>query len=161
MIDRSVIQRAKSITRHYGRGFFRASFLFPVHTREATWILYAFVRIPDEMVDSQSDKLKAASELLQWQEQWSSVIEGNQSQNIDPLIVGAKEVFDMYKIPYHYMDSFFTSMKEDITRTRYVTYKDLETYMYGSASVIGIMMSYIIGFKGEALSHAKSLGEAF
>lgn len=161
MIDSSVIQRAKIITRQYGRGFYRASFLFPKHIREATWILYAVVRIPDEMVDSQSDKLKAASELSQWQEQWSSVIESKHNQNMDTLLVGAKEVFDTYKIPYHYMESFFTSMKQDITKTRYATYQDLETYMYGSASVIGIMMSYIIGFKEGALPYAKSLGEAF
>jgi phytoene synthase len=52
-------------------------------------------------------------------------------------------------------------MHQDLTKDRYETYKELEDYMYGSASVIGIMMSHIIGYKQGALPYAKSLGEAF
>jgi phytoene synthase len=52
-------------------------------------------------------------------------------------------------------------MIQDITVSRYATYAELEEYMYGSAAVVGIMMSYVIGFKDEGtLERAKALGEA-
>jgi phytoene synthase len=161
MINKKIIKRAKEITRQYGRGFYRASFLFPKHIREATFILYAFVRLPDEMVDSEKDMVKAKDDLTKWTSDWQRVLDGEKDFDCDELLFAAKEVFDNYKIPYEYSHSFLKAMNQDLTKDRYETYKELEGYMYGSASVIGIMMSYIIGFKEGALSYAKSLGEAF
>lgn len=161
MISRSLIKRAKAITREYGRGFYRASFLFPKDIREATWIFYAFVRLPDEMVDSQKDKDKALLELDKWAQDWSDVVKNNPSPSADPLLLATKEIFDIYNIPYEYSHDFLFAMHQDLTKSRYSTYKELEGYMYGSASVIGLVMSHIIGFSKGALPHAKSLGEAF
>lgn len=161
MAKSDLLKRAKAITRQYGRGFYRASYLFPQKTREATWIIYAFVRIPDEMVDSEKDILIAKENLTNWSNNWQRVLDGEKDLDCDELLFATKEIFDMYQIPYEYSYDFLNSMSQDLTKDRYATYKELEDYMYGSASVIGIMMSYIIGFKPGALPYAKALGEAF
>ncbi len=161
MIDRSVIQRAKSITRQYGRGFYRASLLFSTEVREATWVLYAFVRIPDEMVDSQKDMTVAKQQLDRWSSDWHRVTNGEKDFDCDPILFATKEIFDNYHISYQYSLDFLLAMYQDLVKDRYESYSELERYMYGSASVVGIMMSHIIGFKDGALPYAKSLGEAF
>ena len=161
MISKEVLSKAKAITKLYGRGFYRASFLFPKKTREATWVLYAFVRIPDEMVDSEPDKSVAKASLEKWMADWEKVVNGSKEQSLDPILFAAKEVFDEHKIDIKYSYDFLSAMHQDLETTRYQSYKELESYMYGSASVIGIMMSHIIGFKEGALPYAKSLGEAF
>lgn len=161
MIQKNTLNRAKLITCEYGRGFYRASFLFPKKTREATWIIYAFVRIPDEVVDSQKDISIAKRDLDTWSSDWQKVSSGEKDFECDEIMFAAKEIFDEYQIPYHYSFDFLKSMHQDLTKDRYSTYQELEQYMYGSASVIGIMMSYIIGFKEGALPFAKSLGEGF
>jgi phytoene synthase len=161
MIKKDLLKRARLITRQYGRGFYRSSFLFTKKVREATWILYAFVRLPDEIVDSQKDKQTALLELNKWTSDWKSVIENNPNIDVDPLLLAAKELFDFYKIPYKYSHDFLFSMHQDLIKSRYETYKELEDYMYGSAAVIGLMMSHIIGFRDGALPFAKALGEAF
>lgn len=161
MIQRSLIQRAKSITRQYGRGFYRSSFFFPKKVREATWIFYAFVRLPDEMVDSEKDKNKALVELNKWTNDWNSVLENKINPGSDPLLLATKELFDFYHIPYEYSHDFLSAMRQDLSKTRYESYKELEEYMYGSAAVIGLVMSHIIGFRDGALPYAKALGEAF
>lgn len=161
MINREILKRAKKITHKYGRGFYRSSFLFPKKTREATFILYAFVRIPDEMVDSEKDVSIAKKILEKWISDWDRVIKGEKGFDCDGLLFATKEIFDEYHIPYEYSLSFLKAMSQDLTKDRYETYQELESYMYGSASVVGIMMSYIIGFEEDALTYAKSLGEAF
>jgi phytoene synthase len=161
MIDRELLKRAKAITRQYGRGFYRSSFLFPKKVREATWVFYAFVRLPDEMVDSQKDKEKGLQDLNKWSNDWKAVIDNKPNDNTDPLIFATKKIFDFYHIPYEYVNDFLFAMYQDFNKTRYISYKELEEYMYGSAAVIGLVMSHIIGFKQGALEHAKALGEAF
>lgn len=160
MISENLLQRAKGITKLYGRGFFRASYFFPKKTREATWILYTFVRLPDEMVDTQEDRNIAIKDLEKWINDWNNVVLGKHEETVDPILFAAKEIFDEYKIPYEYSLTFLKSMHQDLNISRYDNYEELRSYMYGSASVIGIMMSYIIGFKEGALPHAVSLGEA-
>jgi phytoene synthase len=161
MIPKEVLERARKITKNFGRGFYRASFLFPKKVREATWIFYAFVRLPDEMVDSQSDLAKAKKDLEKYINDWHSVLEGKKESTHDPILFATKEVFEKYNIPYDYSHSFLKAMDQDLTKSRYYTYQELEEYMYGTASVVGLAMSYIIGFKDGALTHAKALGEAF
>ncbi len=53
-------------------------------------------------------------------------------------------------------------MRMDIDVTSYPTYADLETYMYGSAAVIGLQMVPILEpLDPSAAGHARTLGEAF
>jgi 15-cis-phytoene synthase len=52
-------------------------------------------------------------------------------------------------------------MIADTYTTRYATYADLEGYMYGSAGVVGLMCSRVLGATSDAaLEPAKSLGYA-
>ena len=51
-------------------------------------------------------------------------------------------------------------MEQDLTQERYQDYKALENYMYGSAAVVGLIMSHIIGYRDGALPYAVKLGEA-
>ena len=55
-----------------------------------------------------------------------------------------------------------TSMEMDLTVTRYKTYDDLITYVYGSAVVIGLEMLPILGYSDpRAIEAATALGTAF
>jgi phytoene synthase len=54
------------------------------------------------------------------------------------------------------------SMEMDLTVTRYKTYDDLMTYVYGSAVVIGLEMLPILGYSDpRAIEAATALGTAF
>ena len=58
---------------------------------------------------------------------------------------------------------FVEAMLTDIEKARYETYEELETYMRGSASAVGVMMTYVMepADHEAAISHAQRLGEAF
>lgn len=150
----------RGITKTYGTGYYRATLLFPKALKEATWTLYAFVRLPDEMIDTETDKTVSAQQLAQWTEQWKRVYQGESVPGVNEILLQTKHVFDQYKIPFEYSEAFLTAMTQDLSQSRYAKYEDLRGYMYGSAAVVGLMMSHVIGFNDGALSHAVALGEA-
>ncbi len=147
----------RSIIKRYGTGYYRATFLFPKKIREVVWTLYQFVRLPDEIVDTEGGDKDA--KLRAWEDEWSAVLEGGSSSN--KVMRNFKQVVDRYHIPHAYTLDFLHAMRQDLTKDRYATYRELEDYMHGSATVVGYMMSYIIGFSGDALPYARALAEAF
>lgn len=160
MITKEAITKARDITRFYGTSYYRATWFFPRALREATWILYAFVRIPDEMVDTEPDHAKGAAELAKWTADWEALVAGELPAGANPIMIAAKSVHDQYTIPFEYSRAFLKSMAMDLTVERYETYEALEEYMYGSAAAVGLMMTHLIGFEEGALPYAKALGDA-
>lgn len=146
-----------AVIRQYGTGYYRATFLFSKEIREATWIYYSFLRSADEIVDTAIDE-HVSDRLSQFRKDWELTVRGDTS---NALFTAYKKVLDQYKIPIEYSTIFLDTMERDITVSRYMTYADLEAYMYGSAIVVGYTMSHIIGFESGALPYAKALAEAF
>jgi len=154
-------QAVESITKQFGTSYYFATRFLPSDLREATYALYSFFRIPDEIVDNSIHKKEddILAELEDWEKMWHQAYKGEIT--IYPTLNLTTQVFRKYNIPYQYSLDFLKAMKQDVHITRYNTYKDLQDYMYGSASVVGLMMSYVIGFNNEkALDYAPYLGEA-
>jgi 15-cis-phytoene synthase len=157
---RDLIKRgAQQIMKQFGTGYYRATFLFPKKIREDTWTLYKFVRIPDEIVDDRGSDASKKEALSEWIENWNALYTGQATLG-DGILFEMKELMIRYDIDKTYVDEFLAVMMQDITVDRYETYEELKKYMYGSACVIGIMMSHVIGYEEEALPYAEALGEA-
>lgn len=154
------ISICKKMTKAYGTSYFISTYFFPKKLRERTWVLYAFVRYPDEIVDNEEKNPNVArSKIIEWKNEWTKAYNGE--INVNPVLRANAVLWKECFIPFEYSDIFLDSMLTDTNKSRYETYQELEDYMYGSATVVGYMMSYIIGFKDGALPYAKKLGEAF
>ncbi len=141
----------------HGKSYAYATRSFPLSMRNATYALYAFFRIPDEFVDNPDQNPTEA--LLNWKKQWHDAYTSRRSPH--QVLFATAEVFHQYNIPFEYSEDFLNAMLQDITVDRYATYADLEKYMYGSAAVVGLMMSHVIGYTDErALTYATKLGYA-
>lgn len=161
MIQKNDLVFCKNIHRTYGKNYFFATRFFPKDLRQATYVLYAFFRIPDEIVDSSHGAPieEVREKLTGWEEAWVDAYEGQESN--DPVIRASVSVFKKYNIPLQYARDFLHAMKQDLWKDRYATYEELEEYMYGSAGVVGLIMTHVIGFHDErALPYAKDLGYA-
>lgn len=151
----------ESITKKFGTSYYFATRFLPNDLRQATYALYSFFRIPDEIVDNSilQNQADILSELEDWESMWQKAYKDDSS--VYPVLKLTSQVFKKYNIPYQYSIDFLTAMKQDVYTNRYNTYKDLQEYMYGSASVVGLIMSYVIGFNNDkALQYAPYLGEA-
>lgn len=150
--------QCQSIMRRHGVSYSFATRFFPRKVREATAVLYAFFRVPDDIVDAGASQADARRDLEAWMDKWRRT----EHEDVgDAVLRAAAEVFRIYGIPRKLGDDFLQAMVQDVTVDRYHTYADLERYMYGSAAVVGIMMCYVIGYKDAGtLERARALGEA-
>lgn len=160
MLRQDDIRFCTQLMRKHGVSYAFATRWFPRELQEATAVLYAFFRVPDDLVDEKKPGNTDPETALQsWRTAWQQTQRGEPAAH--PVLRAAHDVFQTYHIPFSLGDDFLSAMAQDLSVTRYDTYADLEAYMYGSAAVVGIMMSYVIGFKNaETLLKARALGEA-
>jgi phytoene synthase len=159
----------RSIHKKYGKSFYFGTLLMTPEYRDAVCIIYAFFRLPDEYIDTiyKDEKYIALAKLEEWKVLWGKCYRNEEFKaNGDELKVlrATKYVFDKYNIPFEYTDAFIGAMLQDTHKTDYKTYTELEDYMYGSASVVGLMMVYIVAENENiepSLEYAQALGEAF
>jgi 15-cis-phytoene synthase len=154
---------ARKLHKKHGTSYYFATKLFPRETRLATFALYAFFRVPDEIVDNSpietpEDLARVKREMDAWRDKWREAYQTQKSD--DAVLRVASYVFHNYNIPYEYSEEFLRAMIQDLEQSEYSTYEDLRGYMFGSAAVVGLMMSHVIGFKDGALVHAEQLGYA-
>lgn len=136
-------RQAAAILRQHGTSYNLAAKLFPKKLREATAVLYAFVRLPDEIVDNPVAGADPEQELMAWVAAWRLALAKNHSDN--PVMNEIVRLFQDTPIPQEEGEEFLRAMQEDLTVSRYLNYRDLVHYMDGSAAVVGVMMTRIIG----------------
>ncbi|PQV64707.1 phytoene synthase [Abditibacterium utsteinense] len=160
----AALRQARAILRHHGKSYYYSTCLFPRELQDATCAIYAFVRLPDEIVDNSpqetpEDLQKVNQDLREFGDEWRLAYQSGESKN--PILQLTAQTWHKYQIPYSYSEDFLRAMMQDTHQTDYATYQELEKYMYGSAAVIGLMMSHLVGYQGEqTLEHAQKLGYA-
>ena len=65
-MNQAYIQQAKKIMHTHGVSYFLATRFFPRDIREAVYILYAFVRLPDELVDNPKEDENSLEKIYEW-----------------------------------------------------------------------------------------------
>ncbi|MDH3494183.1 MAG: phytoene/squalene synthase family protein [Acidobacteriota bacterium] len=156
------LRKCRDITKKYGTSFYFATQFFPDEVKQGIYAVYAFARIPDEIVDDpdNKDREDAVKRLEAWRQNWLRSMQRGYSS--DPVMAAIVYVFDKYEIPVETGEAFLRSMFMDMEKSTYADYEELEEYMYGSAAVIGLMVTRIVGFQSEkAFPYAEKLGHAF
>ncbi len=155
----ATITTARAIAARYGTSYYRATLFLPGALRDAVFVLYAFARLPDEMVDNPLPGSDPAVRLHEWKNDWILAYDTKESHH--PILAATSELFHHYHIPLSVSLEFIDAMIMDLEKTRYHNYEELRTYMRGSAQAVGVMLTYIFGFKSdEAFFYAAALGEA-
>lgn len=149
----------KSITKRYARSYYWGTRRLPKETRDWVYVLYAFVRYPDNLVDEPLPGTDPSTELAAWRKKWLAARDcADQSE---PILRSFALLRSKFSIPDQWIDAFFDAMEWDTYVEAYGTLEDLEAYMFGSATVVGYIMSRIMGAPDDALPAARALGEAF
>lgn len=161
-LRKSGLGECRRITKKYGTSFYFATQFFPAEVREGIYAIYAFARIPDEIVDDPAltDHDAAIDRLNEWVDRWRLAMQMGSSD--DPVLNFIALQFAKYEIPIEECEAFLRSMFMDEAKFTYTNYGELEEYMYGSAGVIGLMVTRVVGYSSdEAFEYAKQLGYAF
>lgn len=135
--------------------FYTASMFFPRHVRRDVTRLYAFVRIADDFVDQVPPNKKGFYDL---KKKTSEAFKGNFVT--DEVVQDFVLLCGEYGIEKKWVDAFLDAMQQDLTKRRYMTFVELEQYMFGSAEVIGLMMARILKLPKKAEKTARFQGKA-
>ncbi len=163
------VAACRALQKRHGTSYFFATRFLPARHRWAVHALYAFFRVADEIVDAEpagGDAMEdaaateaACARLRAWWDRWRGVRQGEPTD--DPVLRLTDQVFRRYGIPDAYADAFFESMEMDTRKYAYETYEEAKAYMYGSAAVVGRMLTHVLGFSDEAaFEKADALGYA-
>jgi len=159
---RAAYEECRRLHAAHGKTYYLATLLLPPAKRPYVWALYGFARYADEFVDSLEAPDPQA--LLDWGAAFLDALSAASpsAAQSHPVSRAMTHTMRRWLIPRSHVEAFLESMRMDITITGYETYADLEKYMYGSASVIGLQMLPILEpVAPGAAARARALGEAF
>jgi phytoene synthase len=142
--------------------FFLGFLLLPKAKREALSAVYAYCRLIDDIVDEGLSKDEARRQLEFWRAEVERLYQGVPEHPIARDLL--KAVAD-YQIPKEPFLEMIRGCAMDLDGKRYETIEDLESYMRGVASSVGIMCVHIFGWtytsKERMYEFATTFGYAF
>lgn len=143
--------------------FFLGFLLLPRAKREALTAIYAYCRLIDDIVDSGALSKDEARRMLDfWRAEVGRLFDGRPTHSISSALV--RPIAD-YKIPRQPFDEMIRGCALDLEKTRYETIEELESYMRGVASSVGVMCVYVFGWeftpRDKMLEFALNFGYAF
>lgn len=155
-------QASRQLTEAYSTSFSSATKLFDATTRRAIYNIYGLVRVADEVVDTYQGS-DANGILNDLEAETYAAIKRGFSANIivNAFCITARE----YHITEQLIHPFFDSMRMDIHQKTF-NQKDYNTYIYGSAEVVGLMCLKVF-VRGDSKQYAHlqkgaaALGAAF
>ncbi len=155
-------RHCRRITRGRARNFYYAFLLLDRPRRGAISAVYAFMRRCDDLSDDES--LGAPSRrrelLAAWREQLERTLAGTAAD--DPIWPAFQETAAKYRIPHRYFFEMIEGVSSDLEPRDVATEDELERYCYQVASVAGLALVHILGFRDPAaLPLAEKCGVAF
>jgi phytoene synthase len=137
------------------RTYFNSSLFFPKRVRRDVFILYGFVRVADDFVDSVPADPEGFG---RFKERYRSAWAGEASGDL--IVDSFVELARRKGFEAAWTEAFLHSMELDLGKKEYDRLEETLEYIYGSAEVIGLYMSRILELREEAFPHAQMLGRA-
>lgn len=142
--------------------FFLGFLLMSKPKREALSAVYAYCRLIDDIVDEGLSKNEARQQLEFWRAEVERLYQGVPEH---PIAFDLLKPIADYKIPKEPFLEMIRGCAMDLDGARYETIEDLESYMRGVASSVGVMCVHIFGWKYTSRENiyefAKTFGYAF
>ncbi|MFM8319067.1 MAG: phytoene/squalene synthase family protein, partial [Bacteroidota bacterium] len=153
---------SRLITRKYSTSFSLGILAFQPSFRAPIYSIYGFVRYADEIVDTFHDYDKA---LLLDEFRRDTYLALERGISLNPVLDAFVQTVRQYEIGTDLIDAFLDSMAMDLRQVTYAQ-DSYETYIYGSAEVVGLMCLRVFcyeqsGLYEELQEGARALGAAF
>jgi phytoene synthase len=149
---------AASVTAQHSKSFYFATRFFPKRLAQSAHAVYWFCRHTDDLVDECPTLEDGRRDLEAWARQVEGGLRGEPVEH--PVLVTFLDAVKRHAIPHQYPLELIEGMRMDLEKTRYRTFEELRVFCYRVASVVGLMMTHVIGFRGDALKYAEDLGIA-
>jgi phytoene synthase len=152
----------RKIAKARAKNFYYSFLLLEKPQRNAMCAIYAFMRYCDDLSDDPStrDTLKLQMSIAQWRMDLNHALDGDVEGN--PLWPAFYDTVQRYSIPHRFFHEMIDGILSDVEPRAMQTFDDLYRYCYHVASVVGLTIIHIFGFRSiKALLLAEKCGIAF
>ena len=148
---------SRQVARSRAKNFYYSFVLLEKQQRDAMCAIYAFMRYCDDL----SDEGGATAEKMDaWRLAMVDALGGK--FNDHPVWPAFHDTVQRFKIPHEYFHHMIDGVSSDLVPRKIQTFDELYTYCYQVASVVGLVIVHIFGFKNpKALELAEKCGIAF
>jgi phytoene synthase len=145
------------IARAKAKNFYYSFLVLPKPKRLAMCAVYAFMRECDDL----SDESGATTQRLDaWREDLHRSLDGSMADHA--LWPAFADTVHRYNIPRVYLEDMIDGVSSDLSFTQPRNFEELYRYCYRVASVVGLTITHIFGFRdARALEMAEKCGIAF
>jgi phytoene synthase len=163
----AIVDNSRTMIRKGSKSFSAAARLFDQSTRESAYMLYAWCRHCDDVIDGQSlgfgandaTEDDADARLASLYRDTHRALAGEPAD--DPVFEAFQRVVERHRIPTRYPLELLEGFAMDVRSHRYETLDDTLLYCYHVAGVVGVMMAYVMGVRErETLRRASDMGIA-
>jgi len=143
------------------KSFYFASRFMSRERKNSFYAIYAFCRHTDNLIDDNEGKPQLQRMLIRdWKKRFLADYERGYST--DPILNPFIFVMRKHDIPLRYPLELIQGVSTDIRKKAYGTFAELRKYCYRVASVVGLMLVYVMGIKDirKAKKYAVKLGIA-
>lgn len=165
----------RRIARRTGTSFYYSILLLPRSQRRAMCALYAFLRLTDDLGDSElaaGDRngvggIQSVPADAAWRrdalDRWRVSLERSLEGQFDhPIMPAVADTLVRFAIPREYLHAVIDGVAMDLNEPVFETFADLEVYCHRVAGVVGLACLHIWGFSdARALAPARRCGLAF
>jgi squalene synthase HpnC len=146
----------RDYARAHQENFTVVSWVLPKELRPHFWSLYSFCRYTDDLGDeAEGDRVALLDD---WERDLVRCFEGIREK---PLFIALGRTIDRYRIPAEPFVRLIEANRMDQRTTRFPTFDDLLHYCEHSATPVGRMVLYVLGYRDEErqrLSDATCIG---
>lgn len=147
----------KTICFQSGSNFTPIFGLLPRMQREAMIVLYAFMRVTDDIADRDQDFQSRFNELQSWKKQLGEALSGGDG---NPMLVGMREVLKHFPVEASWLFEVISGVEKDLAFCGFANALERDAYCYQVASVVGLCCVAI--WKGDVIKgHTPALDTGF
>jgi phytoene synthase len=163
----AIVEHSRMMTEKGSKSFAAAARLLPGSVRDHAYMLYAWCRHCDDVIDGQELGFAKPDEsapppherLALLRVQTADALRG---QAKEPVFIALARVAEANCIPAKHPLELIGGFEMDVDGMEYRTIDDTLRYSYHVAGVVGVMMAMIMGVRDrETLNRASDLGIAF
>jgi phytoene synthase len=152
----------RHVARKRAKNFYYSFLLLQKPQRKAMCAIYAFMRHCDDLSDdpANNDRSKLRESIALWRLELDRALAGEPGQ--DPIWPAFSDSVRRYAIPHRFFHEMIDGITSDLEPQTIQTWDDLYRYCYQVASVVGLTVIHIFGFRSiRALLLAEKCGIAF
>lgn len=150
----------REITRKQAGNFYYGLKLLPEPKRSAMYVLYAYMRLVDDIADAEDGRTTAQKivDLEAWRKQTFAVlgINGGEEQQEalrrHILWPGFADLVMRYQIPSQVLEDMIAGQRQDLEPVTIKDFEELYQYCYRVASVVGLASICVFGYTREGIA---------